>query len=110
MWIMVAGPITAPTPEQRLVNLEVLRRACVELQRRGHVPILAHDVADPLRELDDTPQRQQHYLELCRKLAERCDAILMIGHSPGSNAEMREFQRAGKPVFEGLTRVPPVQE
>jgi len=107
MWIVVAGPISAATPEQHERNLEVLRRACLSLQEQGHVPILAHDLADPLRALDDSAERQQHYLDLCIALEQRCDAILMVGHSPGADLEMEAFRKAGKPVFAQLQDVPP---
>jgi hypothetical protein len=106
MWIMVAGPISAPTEDKRKLNLERLHRACLDVWQLGHVPILAHDVAEPVQSCLPPGEGHEAYQQICVALAERCDGVLMVGHSQGADLEMLVFMEAGKPVWESLDEVP----
>ena len=106
LWIPVAGPVTAPTPEHVQRNIAVLRDAALAVARLGHIPIFAHDLADPLRALDDRPGKQERYRELCIALARRCDAILLLDHSPGAVAEASEFVFQAKPIYRRIEDIP----
>jgi hypothetical protein len=105
-WIMVAGPVTAPTPEQKQRNIDALRNAALAVARLGHVPIFAHDLAEPLRALDDQPGKQERYRDLCIAVARRCDAMLLLDHSPGAVAEAAEFVFQAKPIYRRIEDIP----
>jgi hypothetical protein len=57
-----------------------------------------------------TPDQRQANLDaimaISLGLVERCDAILMIGESPGANRERDLLAASGKPVYTGLDQVP----
>jgi hypothetical protein len=110
MWIMVAGPVSAPDDAGLARNLERMALEALAVRALGHVPIVAHYLAAPLRAADDTADRQVHYLALCRALAERCDAIYLYAESPGAKLERAEFERRGQPVYRTLSEIPRERE
>jgi Domain of unknown function (DUF4345) len=54
LWILVAGPYAtgAPTPAERAANLRRLNEAALELQRRGHLPVIGGASAGADREVE----------------------------------------------------------
>src|SRR4051794_35496427 len=105
LWIMVAGPISAPDENTKANNLRLLNKAALEVSKKGHTPIIAHNLASPIRDVDASQERQERYLSLCISLVERCDAILMVGRSPGADLEMNRFTTLGKKVFWKLSEI-----
>ena len=111
---MVAGPYRAATAEERRARLADLERAARGVWQRGHVPLLALNlglpmVADLERPLGDQPldDRQQTLVdELALSLVDRCDAILQIARSPGSDMEVERFRARGARVYRSVEEVP----
>ena len=106
MLIIVAGPYTAPTADQRQKNLDAMNAAAAEVLRKGHIPVIGMNAALPVIEQARPANPYQAIMDISLALAERCDAILMIGESPGANLEREVFLRKGLPVYEALKDVP----
>jgi hypothetical protein len=99
MLIVVAGPYSAPTEEERRANLDAMNLAAAEVLRRGHIPVIGMNAALPVVDMANPPDRYPAIMDISIALAERCDAILMIGESPGANRERDVFLRKGLPVY-----------
>jgi hypothetical protein len=99
MLIVVAGPYSAPSEEERQANLDAMNLAAAEVLRRGHIPVIGMNAALPVVDMANPPDRYKAIMDISIALAERCDAILMIGESPGANKERDVFLRKGLPVY-----------
>jgi hypothetical protein len=107
MWILVAGPYSAPTAEQRQKNLEALNKAAFEVFLKGHIPIVGLNNALPLFDLEGNEvEHNELIMQISLAVAERCDAVLRIARSPGADREVELFQSQGKPLFECIEDVP----
>jgi hypothetical protein len=107
MWIMIAGPYTAPTAEERARNLARLHGAAAEVLGRGHVPIVGLSAALPLLGEDTTdPDRHAAVMRLSLALAERCDALLLLARSPGAEREAQAFRGRGLAVYRSIEEIP----
>jgi nucleoside 2-deoxyribosyltransferase len=106
MIIAVAGPYSAPNEIKRSDNLDVLNAAAAEVYKKGHIPFIGVNagilVADKLPGHD----RREVINDISFALVDKCDAILMIGSSPGSNKEMEIIQAKGKPVYFHVNDIP----
>jgi catechol 2,3-dioxygenase-like lactoylglutathione lyase family enzyme len=106
MVIAVAGPFSAPTPEARASNLDAMNHAAVEVMRRGHIPMIGVNAALGVVELLEERDRYDAMMAISLALVERCDAILLIGESPGANRERDLLASQGKPVYDRLEDLP----
>ncbi len=100
---MVAGPYTtgARTEEEREENLLRLNRAALEVFRKGHVPIVAVNLALPIvRAAGDDAAREPVLMPVALALAARCDAVLRL-----DGASVCIQSRGGK-VFHSLDEIP----
>lgn len=88
MLIMVAGPYSAETARERRENLEAMNRA---------LPVVAQS-----KVLDE----YEAIMKISLALADACDAILMIGESPGANREQAVLEAKGRPVYSALNEIP----
>lgn len=103
MWVMVAGPYSAPDPSGRQANFAALQRAAMAVWRMGHVPVVGLSNGLPmvtpagqdlhLSALDEATYRLVNDYGLA--LAERCDGVLSIGRSRGADAEVEAIGAAG---------------
>jgi hypothetical protein len=106
MLIVVAGPYSAPTAEQRQKNLDAMNEAAVGVLGKGHIPVIGMNAALPVVEQAKLENPYRVIMDISLALAEKCDAILMIGESPGANMEREVFRRKGLPVYDGLNDIP----
>ncbi len=107
MWIMVAGPYSAPTPEERAANLRALNRVAAAVHGLGHLPVIGCNVALPVVAEASPDDENAMIMELSLAAAERCDGVLVVGESPGVEREVEVFRRAGKPVWSRIEDLPP---
>lgn len=110
MMIAVAGPYSAPTAVQRQQNLDAMNRAAAELMRRGHIPVIGVNAALPVVEMLDSGDRYEAIMAISLALVGCCDAILIIGDSPGVKRERDLLMAHGRPVYLSLTDVPEVSD
>lgn len=106
MVIGVAGPYSAPTAEQRRANLDAMNAAAAQLLEMGHVPIIGMNAALPVLEQADVPDRYASTMAISLAVIGACDALLLIGESPGANKERDLILAQGKPVYLNIEDVP----
>lgn len=108
MLIVVAGPYSADTEEIRSANLDAMNTAAAEIYRKGHIPVIGVNaslfVADKLNDLN----RSEVISKISFAIVERCDAILMIGSSPGADKEKEIIEGRGLPVYNSIDEIPEV--
>lgn len=106
MLIAVAGPYSAPTAEQRKRNLDALNAAAAEVLQRGHVPVIGVNAALPVVEALATPDAYEAIMTISLALVARCDALLLLGESPGANRERDLVASKGLPVYRTIEEIP----
>lgn len=106
MIIGVAGPYSAPTEEQRKVNLDAMNTAAAHLLQLGHTPVIGMNAALPVIEMADVPDRYAAIMRISLAVICACDALLLIGESPGANKERDLILAQGKPVYLRIEDVP----
>lgn len=106
MLIVVAGPFTADTKEQMAANLDAMNSAAAKIYRKGHTPVIGVNAALFIAgKLEDLPARDV-INNISFAIVERCDAILMVGESPGANIERDIIINKGLPVYYSLDEIP----
>jgi len=108
MLIAVAGPYSADTPEQRQRNLKAMNEAAASIMMRGHIPVIGVNAALPIVEcLGPEVNRYEAMMAISLALVDKCEAILVMGESPGVNQE-RELVRSKRlPVYLNINDIPP---
>ena len=106
MLIAVAGPYTADTSKERRRNLDLMNRAAAEVMRLGHIPVIGVNAALGVVKCLRPSDRYEAVMAISLALVDRCDAILMIGESPGANRERDLIMAKGLPVYRGIKDIP----
>ena len=107
MLIAVAGPYSSDDPTQRQRNLEALNKAAAEILRRGHIPMIGVNAALPVVEyLTPDENRYEAMMTISLALVDKCDAILVLGESPGVNRELQLVNSKGLPVYSQISEIP----
>ena len=106
MIIGVAGPYSAPTAEERKANLDAMNTAAARLLEMGHVPIIGMNAALPVLEQAIVTDRYDAAMRISLAVIDACDALLLIGESPGAKKERDLILAQGKPVFTRIEDVP----
>ena len=106
MIIAVAGPYSADTFEQRNKNLDALNEAAARLLEAGHIPIVGVNAALPIVEKSEVIDKYSAIMKISLALVDKCDAILMIGESPGALMEKDLIVSKGLPVYYKLSEIP----
>ncbi|MCC7503131.1 MAG: DUF4406 domain-containing protein [Flavobacteriales bacterium] len=106
MIIGVAGPYSAPTAEARQANLDAMNAAAARLLEMGHVPLIGMNAAIPVLVQAQVPDRYKAVMDISLAVIGACDALLLIGESPGANKERNLILSRGKPVYLRLEDVP----
>ncbi len=99
MIIGVAGPYSAPTVEQRQLNLDAMNKVAARLLEMGHIPVIGINAALPVLEKANVPNVYKGIMDISLAVIIACDALLMLGDSPGANRERDLILSKGKPVF-----------
>lgn len=106
MIIGVAGPYSAPTEEQRQKNLDAMNEAAARVLEKGHVPIIGMNAALPIVTIANVEDKYKPTMEISLAVISACEAILMIGESPGANKERDLVKSKGLPVYYSLEEIP----
>lgn len=106
MVIGVAGPYSAPTEEERKANLGAMNTAAARLLEMGHTPVIGMNAALPVLEQADVADRYAAILRISLAVIGSCDALLLIGESPGANRERDLLLSMGRPVFTRIEDIP----
>lgn len=106
MLIVVAGPYSADTKEKMAENLDAMNNAAAEVYKKGHIPVIGVNAALFIANKLEDLSRHQVINEISFAIVERCDAILMIGESPGANIERDIITSKGLPVYYSVDDIP----
>lgn len=106
MIIAVAGPYSAPTPEQRQENLDRMNTAAARLLEMGHIPFIGINVALPVVEKSKVEDYYKALMEMSLALINTCEGLLLLAESPGANKERDLILAKGLPVYYRLEEVP----
>ena len=106
MLIAVAGPYSADTAEQRQRNLDAMNKAAAEVLKRGHIPVIGVNAALPVVAwLDADADRYEAMMTISLALVDKCEAILIIGESPGVTRERDLVKSKGLPVYQDVNQI-----
>lgn len=108
MIIGVAGPYSAPTEEQRQKNLDAMNEAAARVLEKGHIPIIGMNAALPIVSIANIEDKYKATMDISLAVIDKCDAILMIGESPGANKERDLVMAKGFPVYYSIEEIPDV--
>jgi len=107
MLIAVAGPYSADTAEQRQRNLDAMNETAARVLSLGHIPVIGVNAALPVVEcLGPDANRYEAMMAISLALVDKCDAILVIGNSPGVDRERDVIKSKGLPVYSDVNAVP----
>lgn len=107
MLIAIAGPYSAQTIEQRQHNLEAMNKVAAGVMMRGHIPVIGVNAALPVVEwLGAEADRYEAMMAISLALVDKCEAILIIGESPGANRERDLVSSKGLPVYRDISDIP----
>lgn len=106
MLIAVAGPYSASTEEQKQANLDAMNRAAAQVYEKGHIPVIGVNSALPVALMLPGRDRREIINDISFAVVEKCDAILMIGSSPGADKEREIIEAKGLPVYYSIDEIP----
>lgn len=109
MIIGVAGPYSAPTEEQRNRNLAAMNEAAARLLEKGHVPLIGVNAALPVVDRAQVNDRYRAIMEISLTVIDRCEALLLLGESPGALKEKELVAGKGLAVYYSGDDVPPAE-
>lgn len=111
--IYIAGPYSAETHAERIVNTERAMQAGHEVLQRGHWPFIPH----LLHFFDDWRWWQHHgrlgpedYMQWDFATLRRCDALLYVAPSPGADRELALARELRLPIYLSADDIPAIQE
>jgi hypothetical protein len=110
MLIVVAGPFSAGTKKQQEQNLDAMNDAAVKIYEKGHIPVIGVNAALPVTEKMPANDVYDVIMNISLAIVERCDALLLIGESPGANRERDLIISQGKKVFYTIDEIPEAKE
>ncbi|MDQ4123906.1 MAG: hypothetical protein M3209_20900 [Acidobacteriota bacterium] len=86
--------------------MKKLNKIAAEVFKRGHIPIVGINAANPVFEHAEIEDRYDAVMKICEALAEKCDAVLLIGESGGACKELEIFERHSRPVYRKVEEIP----
>jgi hypothetical protein len=109
--VFVAGPYSAPTEDGVERNIENAIDVGLALFKRGYYPIIPHVL---VREYYDPEDQNglfgyESLMDYTFSLVQKCDALLMIGPSPGADREREFAEGLGIPIYLELDQVPDLE-
>jgi Domain of unknown function (DUF4406) len=110
MIICVAGPYSAPTEEKRKSNLDAMNETAARLLEMGHIPLIGMNAALPMVERASIKDKYKASMEISLAVIDNCEAILILGESPGVNKERDLILSKGLPVYYSLKEIPKIKD
>lgn len=99
MIVGIAGPYSAPTVEQRAINLHTLNTVAARVLELGHVPLIGINAALPIIEVYSGDNPYEHIMNISLAVINACEALILIAESPGANRERDLILAKGLPVY-----------
>ncbi|MFZ1424320.1 MAG: DUF4406 domain-containing protein [Saprospiraceae bacterium] len=105
MIIGVAGPYNAKTKKQKQLNLDAMNIAAAKLLELGHIPIIGMNAALPVLERANVIDKYKCTMDISLAVINACDALLLLGESPGANKERDLILSKGRQVFNTIDEI-----
>lgn len=80
--------------------------AAAKLLEKGHIPLIGVNAALPVVEKSNVADKYKAMMDISLAVIDRCEALLLIGESPGANKERDLILSKGLPVYYSLDDVP----
>jgi hypothetical protein len=106
MIIAVAGPYSAETSEQRQKNLDSMNETAARLLELGHTPVIGVNAALAIVGIAKVEDKKEAIMQISMAVVNACDALLLIGESPGANRERDLILSKGLPVYLSIEEIP----
>lgn len=106
MVIAVAGPYSADTENARRANMDAMNKAAARLLEKGHIPLIGVNAAVPVVEQSTVTDRYKAIMDISMAVIDTCEALLLIGESPGANRERDHVAAKGLPIYYSIDEVP----
>lgn len=99
--IYVAGPYTADSAEDIVRNVNAAMDAGLRLARKGYSPFIPHLTHFLEMRAQETGEGLPYawYLDFDRLWLDNCDALLLLGHSPGADLELEYAKERGMIIY-----------
>jgi len=105
MIIGVAGPYSAETAEQRQASLDAMNEAAARLLELGHTPVIGMNAALPVLAKANMEDEYRCVMEISLAVVSACEALLLLGESPGANRERDLILAKGGRIFRSVEEV-----
>lgn len=99
--VFIAAPFRGATPWEVAENVRRAERAALEVWRAGAVAVCPQSMSA----LFDKEGPDERYLDGWLAMLERCDAVLVVGQSPGVRRELERAAQLRLPVFRSAAEV-----
>ena len=106
MLIAVAGPYTADTEKKKKQNLDAMNEAAARIYEKGHIPVIGVNASLLVIEKLKDENKKNAMMDISLALVDRCDALLLIGESPGANIERDLILTKEKKVYLSIDEIP----
>lgn len=106
--VYIAGPYRAATKAGIMLNIQAARSMGLQAIRRGWSPIIPHSNFG-LLDLVDPSIGDAFWLAATMEHMRRADSVLLVPgwqNSTGTQAEVREAERMGLPIYRTLDEMP----
>jgi hypothetical protein len=110
MKIAIAGPYSADTAEQRQKNLDAMNKAAAKVYSLGHIPVIGVNAALAVLAQSNTSNPYKLIMDISLAVVSDCDALLLIGESPGANKERDFILSKSRPVYYSLNEIPKLDD
>lgn len=105
MIIGIAGPYSAPTPDERQRNLDALNEAAARLLEKGHIPLIGINAALPVIEKSNVEDKYKAIIDISMAIIDSCKALLLLSESPGANRERDLIISKGLKVYYSIDEI-----
>ena len=83
-----------------------MNAAAAKLLEKGHIPIIGVNAALPIVERANVADKYKAMMDISLAVIDKCEALLLIGESPGANKERDLILSKGMPVYYNIDDVP----
>lgn len=83
-----------------------MNSAGAQIYKMGHIPVIGMNAALLIAEQIDTIDKYKIYMDISLAVVGDCDALLVIGMSPGVKQEMDLMMLKGKKIYFSIGEIP----
>ncbi len=83
-----------------------MNEAAVRVYGKGHIPVIGVNAALFVLEKLTGENKKKAMMDISLALVDKCDALLLIGESPGANKERDLILSKGKQIFYSIDEIP----